>query len=316
MTSSLIEVLSKINSSIHGNRTLTEEQNVLNSTTVQALLQNLCVNQVHVKKEDESSGSEEDGLMESKKRKFESERGQEELQNICKIQRMQRNRESAARSRLRKREHTEQLESKIIAMQAELDKASSLRQKLEAENAALRAELDNLKASHIFTSSDTVKLQLTDLSTLPTIESIPSPQSVTEPIPDQIQDNSTTVISSEVPNTPPESPEEAPDSPLTKYATLRDISLQLEEEKGAQIPLSILYGLVAMWFQICLNFFLGTMAEQNEKKINSSTTSSAIFFSRCHQPLLTSSHTFRGSCNLESFKTRDQLLFCELFVPP
>jgi len=65
-------------------------------STVQALLQNLCVNQVHVKKEDESSGSEEDGLMESKKRKFESERGQEELQNICKIQRMQRNRESAA----------------------------------------------------------------------------------------------------------------------------------------------------------------------------------------------------------------------------
>jgi len=61
---------------------------------------------------------------------------------------MQRNRESAARSRNRKREHLDQLENTVALLQAQVAQLSSLKSRvesLETENSALRKDLQSYK---------------------------------------------------------------------------------------------------------------------------------------------------------------------------
>jgi len=227
--SSLHDVLSNLNLN----------QGVLQNSTIQSLLQKL----VSPSDSDETSAPSDSS---QKKRKSEElERGQEELHNICKIQRMQRNRESAARSRTRKREYIEELELKLAVLSNQANESALLKERvarLDAENQCLRIQLEHFQI-----------LQQTPPQTPPSPQlQQQSPQPFA--LPEHLEEQSPSFVL----NTPPESPEELSSHQFSKYATLEEFSLQLEKKI---IPL------ILFWVPIWLTFLCGMQTEPREKRI-------------------------------------------------
>jgi len=232
-----------------------------------------------------------------KKRKGEDcQRGQEELQKICKVQRMQRNRESAARSRSRKREYIEELELKLASLATEVNSTELFKERiarLEAENQTLRIQLEHFQIQH---NSQPVSLQYSFVQ--PPFQQFdpflvsPAPQFLQQqqfyqpqqtqeqpqeqqlqeqlqeqvlppqPQPQQQEEEKPELHSpvSFVLNTPPESPTELSSHQFNKYATLFESSPQLEKET---IPL-----LISLWVQIWLTLLIGVETKQTEKRMS------------------------------------------------
>jgi len=117
------------------------------------------------------SSSEDETTPSNKKRKLQTDDDDDECPeflNFTKLQRMQRNRESAARSRTRKREHLDQLENTVALLQAQLAQVSALQtrvESLETENATLRQEL------RVYQQRE----QIATLSSIPTSQIISQP---------------------------------------------------------------------------------------------------------------------------------------------
>jgi hypothetical protein len=238
--SSLVDVLTNLN--------LKETQN---NSTLHSLLQKLVTTSDQnpspsILKQDPTSDDSDTQIQDTpKKRKFELERGEEELQNICKVQRMQRNRESAARSRMRKREYIEELEAKLSSMANEANQAALLKERiarLESDNQVLRLHLEKFlnqpQQIPLFPQTYQQQPQLQIQSPIPQIIVFNTSQEGV-----QEREQVPTPPLSSVPNTPPKSPEELPSSSFSKYATLKEFSLQMES-KEATIPLLIL---VQIW---------------------------------------------------------------------
>jgi len=96
----------------------------------------------------QEASSDEETQPSSKKRKF-AELDEEEcpeFANFSKTQRMQRNRESAARSRSKKKDYLEQLEKKVQFLMEKVSELSIFKARvheLEQENSTLREQLSN-----------------------------------------------------------------------------------------------------------------------------------------------------------------------------
>jgi len=97
----------------------------------------------------QETSSDEETQPSSKKRKFTDLDEEEcpEFANFTKIQRMQRNRESAARSRSRKKDYLDQLENKVQFLLEQVSELSIFKARvheLEQENSTLREQLNLL----------------------------------------------------------------------------------------------------------------------------------------------------------------------------
>jgi len=147
MTSpALIEALNNIK---NGN-------NPLNNPLLQSLLDRITPISLNPKSPDTSQDSKPEifqkkkdspeTIVSSLKRKADQyEPGQIESENFCKIQRMKRNRESAARSRQRKREQIEELQSRVESISVQANEAEFLKEQvrlLQEENLALKFQLE------------------------------------------------------------------------------------------------------------------------------------------------------------------------------
>jgi len=244
--SSLVDVLTNLN--------LKETQN---NSTLHCLLQKLVTTSdqnpsLTVLKQDPTSDDLDSSQDPPKKRKLELERGEEELQNICKVQRMQRNRESAARSRMRKREYIEELEAKLNSLANEANQSALLKERiarLEAENQNLRLHLEKFQfnqSQQILPYPPTYQQQQPEFQLLnqsSPLQQIPTPVLVINSPPHETEghelEQQVVPTISSIPNTPPKSPEEMPSPSFSKYATLKEFSLQMEREKA--FPLLIFW---------------------------------------------------------------------------
>jgi len=166
---------------------------------------------------------------------------------------MQRNRESAARSRIRKREYVEELQTNIQILSKQVsdhDTETALFNerinRLEAENFQLRQQLERYKNFHSTTLETTpipqpLPIYYPELSSSSKSTSTSTPNSPLYSSSDD-DDEQTNLIT---PTRLQESPEQkvADVSEFNKYATLDDsFSLQLEETSTLFWP--ILFGLI------------------------------------------------------------------------
>jgi len=219
----------------------------------------------------QTASHEMPSIVGSKRKADEYEPGQLESENIFKNQRMQRNRESAARSRHKKREHLNQLEDQITVLSDHVKNTQSLQDQitlLQQENWALKERLkryeDSQQSPAISSSSPTSPYDREVNFISFDHEGFIPPQSQSQPT----QSSSTSLVISHNNNNiePPianvepsmnicygQKTESVPGnhaSYINKYAKLDGIfSLQLE---GAWIFWQILFG-VAMFLRLLIS---------------------------------------------------------------